>query len=123
MNFKKQLLLVALSFGASILLMAGGVSADGNTIAGSAKSQTLGSTATRVLMANLDGESACATIVNRSEKTAVIELTVADDAAGTATAQIAKSKSLALCDQNLDEVSVECLGPNKCAFTWDVSKF
>jgi hypothetical protein len=71
----------------------------------------------------LEGTDVCTTIINRSAKTAVIELTVTDDVAGTTTSQIAKSKSSALCGIDTEAVSVECLGPKKCSFTWSIDRF
>lgn len=123
MSTRNRILLGTLGLLTGLCLAAGGVAADGNTIAGSAKAQTLASPFTRVLLAGLGGRDVCATIVNRSEKNATVEITLTDDGAGTSTAQVPKSKSLALCGIDTDEVSVACLGPNKCAFTWDVSRF
>ena len=104
-------------------LLGGLVWADGNTLAASAKTQTLSFENTRTLVAGLDGTDVCATIVNRSESTGLIEITLTDDVAATTTSQIKKSKSSALCGMDTDSVSVECLGPKKCAFTWSVDEF
>ncbi len=94
-----------------------------NTIAESAKSQTLAFESTLTLLAGLEEEDVCVTIVNRSDKTGLIEVTLTDSGMGTSTSQIAKSKSSALCGVDTDSISLECLGPKKCAFTWNVSRF
>lgn len=107
----------------AIALAAGFASADGNTIAASAKTQTLAFTTTQTLISGLDATDVCTTIINRSDKTAVIELTVTDDVGGTTTSQIAKSKSSALCGIDTEAVSVECLGPKRCSFTWSIDRF
>ncbi|MBW2724574.1 MAG: hypothetical protein JRE71_09320, partial [Deltaproteobacteria bacterium] len=60
-------------------LMGGFASADGRTIAGAEKTQTLAFEGTRTLLSGLNGERVCATIVNRSEKTALIQLGLIDD--------------------------------------------
>ena len=106
-----------------ITLMSGVVWADGNTIAGSGRTQNLGFEDTRTLVSGLAGENVCATIINRSDKTGLIEITLTDDLAGTTTSQIAKSKSSALCGMDTESVAVECLGPQRCAFTWSIDKF
>lgn len=106
-----------------IALLAGSAWADGNTLAASAKTQTLSFEGTRTLLSGLAGTDVCTTIINRSDKTGLIELTLTDDEAGTSTSQIAKAKSSALCGMDTEAVAVECLGPKKCAFTWSVDKF
>ena len=102
--------------------------ADGNTIAASGKTQTLGFQATRTLASGLsngsdEGTAVCATLINRSDTPGLIQLTLTDVFAGTATSQIAKRKSSALCGEDTESVSVTCLGPSKCAFGWSVDSF
>ena len=116
-TFKGQMIVLG------IALVSGIASADGNTIAASAKKQTLAFQATRTLLSGLNGEDVCATIVNRSDKTGVILLNMTDDGASTTSAVIAKAKSAALCVINTETVEVECIGPKKCAFTWSVDRF
>ena len=106
-----------------IALLAGSAWADGNTLAASAKKQTLSFEGTRTLLSGLGGTDVCTTIINRSDKTGLIELTLNDDGAGVTTSQIARAKSSALCGMDTESVAVECLGPKKCAFTWSVDKF
>lgn len=94
------------------------------TIAGSEKTQTLAVEGTRTLLSGLEGEPVCATIINRSEKTASIQLTLTDDAGPSDTTKlIAKGESAALCGVDTASVAVECLGPSKCAFTWSVDRY
>ncbi|MBW2291929.1 MAG: hypothetical protein JRG94_06415 [Deltaproteobacteria bacterium] len=105
-------------------LMGGVVWADGRSIAGSEKTQTLAFEGTRTLLSGLEGEQVCATIINRSEKTASIQLTLIDDGIGGSTMKsFAKGESAALCGRDTESVSVECLGPKTCAFTWSVDTF
>ena len=78
-------------------MMSGVAMAGGNTIAASEKSSTLASGDTRTLASGLSipmdkGVDACATIVNRSEKTAVILLTLTDFEATTSSASITKGR-------------------------------
>lgn len=119
----KHLLVTAVS-----IVIAGAAAAGGNTIAMSAKTSTLLALDVRVLASGLGivddaGTDVCTTIVNRSEKTAVIELTLTDVFAVSTTSEIPKSKSSALCLEDNNSVSVTCLGPKKCAFTWSIDKF
>lgn len=113
----------------ALVAVSGIAIAGGNTIASSAKSQTLVVGDTRTIASGLSdpgnesGERICATIVNRSENTAVIQLTLTDVFGGTDTMDISKAKSSALCRDDSEAVSVMCLGPKKCAFTWSVDKF
>jgi hypothetical protein len=125
--FRKSMIKISLVAVAS-LVVAGIGAAGGNTIAMSGKTSTLSASTTRVLATGLgvlgdSGTDVCATIVNRSEKTAVIELTLTDVFAATSTSQISKAKSSALCLEENNSVSVTCLGPGKCAFTWSIDKF
>ena len=92
-------------------------------VVGVEKSQKLKFQATRVLVDGLSGTDVCATIVNRSESSGLIEITLTDDSLGTTTSRIAKGKSSALCGMKTDKVSVECLGLAKCTYTWSVDRF
>jgi hypothetical protein len=74
-------------------------------------------------LSGLEGESVCATIVNRSEKSALIQLTLTDDGMSNTNELIAKGVSAALCGVDTASVSVDCLGPKKCTFTWSVDTF
>ncbi|MCP5043066.1 MAG: hypothetical protein GY944_18735 [bacterium] len=114
---------IGLMVGLGAMLAGGTVAADGNQIAASQKSQTLASPDSLTLLSGLSGEKVCTTIVNVSEKTAVIQLTLTDDSMGSVTSTIAKGKSSALCEMDAEMVEVECLGPRKCAFTWSVDRF
>jgi len=106
------------------ITLTGGIAlAGGNTIAASAKKQTLAFQATRTLLSGLEGEDVCTTIINRSDKTGLIQLTLTDDGAASSISVIPKSKSSALCVIDTEAIEVECLGPKKCAFTWSVDKF
>ena len=106
------------------ITLTGGIAlADGNTIAASAKKQTLAFQASRTLLSGLNGEDVCTTIINRSDKTGLIQLTLTDDNAAASISVIPKRKSQALCVINTESVEVECLGPKKCAFIWSVDKF
>ncbi len=116
---KRAGLLVAFA----LVLASGTTWADGRTVAASGKTQTLAFEGVVTLISGLEGTDVCATIINRSEKIGLIEITVTDDAAGTTTAQIERSKSAALCGLDTEAVSLECLGPKKCAFTWSVDRF
>ena len=107
----------------AITLMGGVVWADGRTIAGSEKSQSVSFESSRTLLSGLEGEPVCATIVNRSDKNALIQLTLTDDGMSNTNELIAKGKSAALCGVDTASVSVDCLGPKKCTFTWSVDKF
>ena len=111
-----------------LLTVAGVALAGGNTIASSAQSQTLKVNNSITLASGLsdldaNGTDVCATIVNQSASNTVIVLTVTDVVAVTTTMQIAKAKSSALCGEDTEAVSVMCLGPTKCAFTWSIDKF
>jgi hypothetical protein len=123
-----QSILKTLLVTGALLMMSGVAMAGGNTIAASEKSSTLAFGDTRTLASGLSipmdkGVDACATIVNRSEKTAVILLTLTDFEATTSSASIAKGTSRGLCLKDMESVVVECLGPKKCAFTWSVDRF
>lgn len=112
----------------ALLMMSGVAMAGGNTIAASEKSSTLAFQDARTLASGLSipmdkGVDACATIVNRSEKTAVILLTLTDFEAVASNASIAKGTSRGLCLKDMESVVVECLGPKKCAFTWSIDRF
>jgi hypothetical protein len=107
----------------AIMLTGGMAWANGNTIAGSPKTQTLHFETVVTLLSGLEGQDVCTTIVNRSEKTGLIQLTVTDGDAGTKISEIPRSKSSALCGLDTDTVAIECLGPRTCAFTWSVDKF
>ena len=112
----------------ALLAISGPALADGNTIAASGKSSTLGVGMTRTLASGLGvpgdfGTDVCTTIVNRSDKTGLIQLTLTDDNAASASTTIPKAKSLGLCRQDTLMVEIECLGPKKCAFTWSVDQF
>jgi hypothetical protein len=112
----------------ALLTMTGVAVAGGNTIAASAKTSTLSASASRTLASGLSdgvdkGTDVCATIINRSDKTGLIGLTLTDVLAGTTTSQIAKAKSSGLCGEDMESVAVTCLGPSKCAFTWSIDKF
>lgn len=112
----------------ALLTMTGIALAGGNTIAASAKTSTLSASDSRTLTSGLSdgvdtGTDVCATIINRSDKTGLIRLTLTDVLAGTTTSQIAKAKSSGLCGEDMESVSVTCLGPSKCAFTWSIDKF
>jgi hypothetical protein len=117
-NSYKGLLIVV-----GITLMSGSVMADGNTIAASSKKQALSFESSGTLLSGLNGEDVCATIVNRSNKTGLIELMLTDDGAGVTSSQIGKNESSALCGMDTDSVTVTCLGPGRCVFTWSVDKF
>ena len=112
----------------SLLIATGIAVAGGNTIAGSERSQTLAFEGVRTLASGLsdldeNGTDVCTTIVNRSENEAVIRLTLTDVFDATVTMDINKSKSSALCEDETEAVSVECMGPKKCAFTWSIDRF
>lgn len=85
--------------------------------------QTLSFEGTQTLLSGLAVTDVCATIINRSDRTGLIRLTLTDVLAGTTTSQIAKAKSSGLCGEDMESVSVTCLGPSKCAFTWSIDKF
>jgi hypothetical protein len=124
-----QSILKTLLVTGALLMMSGVAMAGGNTIAASEKSSTLAFQDARTLASGLSIPldkglvDACATIVNRSEKTAVILLTLEDFEATTSSTSIAKGTSRGLCLKDTESVVVECLGPKKCAFTWSVDRF
>ncbi|MBW2291928.1 MAG: hypothetical protein JRG94_06410 [Deltaproteobacteria bacterium] len=120
----KTLLVTGALMGMSGVAMAGG-----NTIAASAKKSTVVPGESRTLASGLGeaddkGPDLCATILNSSDKTADILLTLTDVfvASTPSTATIAKGTSLGLCLKDVESVEVECLGPKKCAFTWSIDK-
>jgi hypothetical protein len=123
-----QSILKTLLVTAALMAMSGTALANGNTIAASGKSATLGVGMTRTLasglgVANDFGTDVCTTIINRSDKTGLILLTLTDEVAASNSTTIPKAKSLGLCRKDTLMVEVECLGPKKCAFTWSVDKF
>jgi hypothetical protein len=123
MKMMNRSLYTGLFIALAIMLTGGMAWAGGNTIAGSLKTQTLGFETRVKLLSGLDGQDVCTTIINRSERTGLILLTVTDDEDVIKSLEIAKSKSSALCGLNTEAVAIECLGPRTCAFTWEVDKF
>jgi hypothetical protein len=122
--FKSSLVSVAM------VVVAGVAVAGGNTIAASAKTQTLSAAATRTLASGLSdgvdvGTDVCATIINRSrsDMSGLIELALTDVDNVTTTSPIGKYSSSGLCGKEIESVSVTCLGSKKCAFRWSIDKF
>lgn len=126
MTYKPSLRIVLATIASTAIASA--AIAGGNTIAYSAKTSSVAALGVRTLASGLsnlddDGADVCATIVNRSAKNAVIQLTLTDFEATTSSSQIAKSKSSALCLEKAESVAVTCLGPSKCSFTWSIDLF
>ncbi|MBW2294834.1 MAG: hypothetical protein JRG89_23160 [Deltaproteobacteria bacterium] len=123
-----QSILKTLLVTGALMGMSGVAMAGGNTIAASAKKSTVVFGASRILASGLaeigdKGPDVCATIVNSSDKTALILLTLTDAFAATSNTTIAKGTSLGLCLEDAESVEVECLGPKKCSFTWSIDRF